>query len=93
VLALTLSELKPWYPDWFNTLKDWIMRESQTLLKFRQMGVVEASQQILKRLLTKKFGSLSQSLAERIDATTDTDRLNAGIDQIDQLARADDLNL
>jgi len=56
-------------------------------------GQVLAIRAALKRQLAAKIGQLPAALTERIDATTDLDRLNAALNQMGTLRGLDDLQV
>jgi hypothetical protein len=56
-------------------------------------GVLLATRANLRRLLEKRFGPLPSLLIQRLEATTDIDRLQAAFDQAVDLGKLDDLKL
>jgi hypothetical protein len=92
-LALVLANLKDWYPAWKQALKEWDMREAEILKEWKREGSVETAQRFLRRLLQQRFGELPVSLLERIEATSELDRLERAFDQVQQLTKLDDLVL
>ena len=61
-----------------NATRDSLSRNSRTLLR---------------RLLTKKFGSMPESLVQRIEATSDLERLQACAEQVVDMKMLEELTL
>ena len=56
-------------------------------------GALQASRKLLRRLLEDRFGALPEAVSQRIEATTDLDRLEAAVLQVSRLQSLDDLQL
>jgi hypothetical protein len=92
-LVLVLVKRKEWYPARRDALRRWSMRESQTVNEWKREGVVEQLRRMLRWRLERKFAPLPQALLDRIEATSDVDRLDEAIDQAGRLDRLEDLAL
>ena len=66
---------------------------SQTIAEGEAKGELLTSRAVLRRLLTKQFGALPESLLERMEATADAGRLQACIEQVMELRTLDELQL
>ena len=80
-LALTLAALKDWFPVWKEALKEWNMLESPYVLELQAEATLKATLKALKTFLEARFGPLPAEVLQRIEATTD-------LDKVDQLLRA-----
>ena len=56
-------------------------------------GALRASRKLLRGLLEERFGALPEAVSQRIEATTDLDRLEAAVLQVSRLQSLDDLQL
>jgi len=85
--------LKDWHPAWQNALKEWNMRESQTVQGFIREGELKRQQTNLRQVLETRFGALSESLLQQIEQTTDLDKLQRAFLQALTMKQLDDLTL
>ncbi len=92
-LTRVLVELTDWATAWHDKLKEWNMRESQTILAVIREGEVKALRWALRGLLEKRFGLLDAQLVRRIEDTTDLDALKEGMDRILTIESPDELGL
>lgn len=92
-LTRVLVELTNWATAWHDALKEWNMRESQTILAVLREGEVKAVRRIVRNLLERRFGSLDPKLVRRIEDTTDLDALNQAYDRTFDIASPDELGL
>lgn len=94
-LALVFAELKDWHPAWKNALKEWKMRESQTVLEWinegKLEGKVETLQEMLRKLLEARFGPLSGDLIATIEAESDIKKLEDLVIQVVRISNLEDL--
>ena len=74
-----------------QTIAESLIAEGQ--VKGRVEGELLTSRAVLRRLLTKRFGPLPESLLQRIEATADAGRLQACIEQVMELRTLDELQL
>ena len=56
-------------------------------------GALRASRKLLRGLLEDRFGALPEAVSQRIEATTDLDRLEAAVLQVSRLQSLADLQL
>lgn len=91
LLAATFAELKDWGQAWVTALKGWNMRESQTALKWRREGKIEAKQETLRQLLELRFGQLPGEVIRRIETATELATLEAAIGQVLTITRTEDI--
>jgi hypothetical protein len=63
------------------------------LAEGRAEGELQASRRLLRILLEDGFGSLPEAVVQRIEATTDLQRLQAAVRQVRRLRRLEDLQL
>jgi hypothetical protein len=56
-------------------------------------GKISLARELLRSSLEERFGPLPQALVERIEATTDLERLKRGVRRVSQFASLDDLDL
>ena len=56
-------------------------------------GRLSASREILRRLLTARFGPLPEALLRKIAEASDPARLQAALDQVIQISRLEELDL
>jgi hypothetical protein len=89
VLALVLAELTPAWKDWQDALKGWNMRESQTVLGWKN----EALQETLQDQLKARFGPLPPDLVQKINALKDTEKLKAALIQVLSIEGPEELEL
>jgi hypothetical protein len=69
------------------------MRESQAVNEWKREERVETLRRTLRRLLERQFAPVPPVLLDRIQATSDLDRLDKAIDQVMNLDRLEDLTL
>jgi hypothetical protein len=74
-----------------QTIAEEIWEEGR--LKGRTEGALEASRSMLRRLLTKRFGTLPESVVQRIDNCTDLEQLSVAAEQILSLDEPESLQL
>jgi hypothetical protein len=101
LLALTLADLKDWAALWRNALKGWNVRESSYLNGLKnelkdelkiELKSEEARDNVV-RLSKKRFGGVSDSFIQKIQAITDLDVLRGVLEQVydEKVTKADDL--
>ena len=95
--ALLFAELAGRTEAWKKALEGWNMRPSQVVEEWRNEGRVEGQlatrREDLLALLEERFGALPDGLLQRIQATTDVERLKAALRQVLHLHTAKDLQL
>jgi hypothetical protein len=100
-LALVMAELKPWFGEWKQALKEWNMREStviqgwidQGIEKGTEQGKLQTLRQTLRALLKKRFGKVPAKVVRRIEAATDPDKLEKAFLQGFDVTRPEELTL
>jgi hypothetical protein len=100
-LALVFAEPVGRRPVWKQALEKWNMIESQQVLEWMAegeakgelRGELRASRTYLRDLLEARFGALPEALAQRIEATTDLERLRAAHRQASDISQLDALHL
>jgi hypothetical protein len=70
-------------PSMGRTIAEALMDEARIML----------ARELLRSSLEERFGPLPQALVERIDTSTDLERLKRGVRHVSQLASLDDLDL
>jgi hypothetical protein len=88
-LALVFAEAADRQTVWRQALEGWNMIESKQVLEWQN----ETSRKHLRELLKERFGTIPQSVQQRIDATTDPDRLSAAVLQVLRINNPDELQL
>ncbi len=71
----------------------WEEAHEQGQAKGRTEGELTAARQLLCRLLADRFGSVSEAVLQRIDSSTDVNRLMAAAVQVAHVATPEDLQL
>jgi hypothetical protein len=59
----------------------------------RIAGNLETGRRVLRQLLTDRFGTVPEAMLQRIDASSDVDRLTNAALQVWRIARPEDLSL
>ncbi len=102
-VALVLAELKPWFGVWQDALKEWNMRESTVIQGWINQGKDEGlkeglkegrlaqARQTLHRLVSKRFGAVSDEVARRIEQMTDVEQLEQAIERVFEVASVEEL--
>jgi hypothetical protein len=92
-LALVFAEAADRRALWRQALEGWNVTESKQVLEWQNQAAVKVSQTHLRDLLQDRFGTVPESLAQRIEATTDPERLRAAVRQVLQIKTPDELQL
>jgi hypothetical protein len=92
-LVLVFAELAGCQPAWKKALKGWNMKVSQQVLEWQMEGAVLNARETLRILLEDRFGSLPETLLQRIDSTDDASRLQQACRQVLRLQKLEDLKL
>ena len=92
-LALVVAELKAWFGKWQKALEGWDMRESTVIQGWIDQGKLQTLRQTLGSLLKKRFGKVPAKVLRRIEAATDSDKLEKAVVDIFDIARPEDLTL
>ncbi len=92
-LALVFAEPVGRRHLWKQALEKWNMIESIQVLEWMTEGEQRASRTLLRDLLEYRFGALPESLGQRIEATTNIERLRAAHRQASEISQLDDLQL
>ena len=69
------------------------MRESTVIQGWIDRGKVEALEETLRTLSSKRFSVVPAGVNERIEATTNSETLNRAVEQLFDIARPEDLPL
>ena len=81
-LTRVLVERTDWAIAWHDALKEWNMRESQTILAVIHEGEVKNMRWVIRDLLEDRFGSLDAKLVRRIEDMTDLDAMKGAMKRI-----------
>ena len=92
-MALTLADLKEWFPMWEQALKEWNMQESRFVLKMKEEATLEAMRNALQRVLEVRFGVLPADLLHKIQAIKDLNRVDQLFEPAVRVNRPEDLSL
>jgi hypothetical protein len=71
----------------------WEQEEKVLVAESARQADLQARKEMLRSLLEKRFGSLPDALLQRIDSTTDVERLKAGLLQVLEISAPDELDL
>jgi hypothetical protein len=69
------------------------MRQSQQVLEWQAEAALQTRRDDLRALLEERFGTVPDAVKERMEATTDVERLKACIRQVVHIRALDELQL
>jgi hypothetical protein len=92
-LALVFAEAANRQAIWQQALEGWNMTESKQVLEWQNEAVVRARRADLRDLLQERFGTVPEAVRQRIEATTDPERLRAALRQVLHIKAPDELQL
>jgi hypothetical protein len=96
-LALVFAEAAGCREAWRQELKGWNMEQSAQVLEWisegETKGELRTQRENLRLLLEHRFGPLPPALVQRLETSTDLERLRAAFRQALNLPRLEDLQL